>query len=75
MAHRARLDGAVVLHHVVVRGIERLPLFCTNTDRADFVHRLAGLTEQGAGPRSDQLGGQAGDRDRPGVVEGDRRVV
>jgi REP element-mobilizing transposase RayT len=32
----------------MVRGIERTQLFRTDTDRADFVARLAALAEQGA---------------------------
>jgi REP element-mobilizing transposase RayT len=43
-----RLDAPAVLHHVMVRGTERTQLFRTDTDRADFVARLAALAEQGA---------------------------
>ena len=48
MPRRARLDAPDTLHHVMVRGIERTALFRNETDRADFVARLARLAEQGA---------------------------
>ncbi len=48
MPRQARLDAPHTLHHVMVRGIERTALFRDDTDRADFVARLAGLAAQGA---------------------------
>jgi putative transposase len=48
MPRQPRLDAAGVLHHVMVRGIERTQIFRDAADRADFVARLAGLAEQGA---------------------------
>ncbi len=48
MPRQARLDAPHTLHHVMVRGIERTALFRDDTDRADFVARLAALAEQGA---------------------------
>jgi len=48
MPRQPRLDGPNTLHHVMVRGIERTTLFRDDTDRADFVARLAALAEQGA---------------------------
>ncbi len=41
MPRGPRLDAPGALHHVMVRGIERRPLFHDDTDRADFVARLA----------------------------------
>jgi len=43
MPRQPRLDAPGVLHHVMVRGIERRALFRDDTDRADFVGRLADL--------------------------------
>jgi REP element-mobilizing transposase RayT len=36
------------LHHVIGRGIERKKIFTNDTDRNDFIDRLAGLAEEGA---------------------------
>ena len=43
MPRQARLDAPGVLHHVMVREIERRALFRDDGDRADFVGRLAAL--------------------------------
>ena len=43
-----RLDAPGTLHHVMVRGIERTSIFRDDTDRSDFVARLAALAEAGA---------------------------
>ncbi len=48
MPREPRLDAPDVLHHVMVRGIERCPIFRDDPDRADFVARLAALAAQGA---------------------------
>ena len=48
MPRQARLDAPGVLHHVMVRGIERTALFRDDRDRVDFVARLARLTAAGA---------------------------
>ncbi len=48
MPRQPRLDAPEVLHHVMVRGLERRALFRDDTDRADFVARLARLAAQGA---------------------------
>ncbi|MFN8628562.1 MAG: hypothetical protein U0587_21665 [Candidatus Binatia bacterium] len=45
MPRQARLDAPGVLHHVMVRGIERRAIFLDDTDRQDFVDRLAGLSQ------------------------------
>ena len=45
MPRQARLDAPGVLQHVMVRGLERRPIFRTDVDRADFVRRLAGLVD------------------------------
>jgi len=43
MPRQPRLDAPGVLHHVMVRGIERRAIFRDDADRADFVGRLAAL--------------------------------
>jgi len=48
MPRHARLDAPGVLHHVMVRGLERRAIFRDDADRADFVGRLAALAEAGA---------------------------
>ncbi len=48
MPRQPRLDAPGVLHHVMVRGLERQPIFRDDADRADFVTRLAALAESGA---------------------------
>ena len=48
MPRQARLDAPGVLHHVMVRGLERRVIFRDDSDRADFVARLATLAEAGA---------------------------
>ena len=47
MPRQPRLDAPGALHHVMGRGIERTKIFQTDTDRADFVTRLAALCQQG----------------------------
>ncbi len=41
MPRTARLDAPGVLHHVMIRGIERRKIFRSNKDREDFIERLA----------------------------------
>lgn len=48
MPRQPRLDAPHTLHHVMVRGLERRNLFRDDSDRADFVARLAALAEGGA---------------------------
>jgi len=43
MPRRARLDAPGVIHHVMIRGIERRLIFRDNKDRDDMIHRLADL--------------------------------
>jgi len=40
MPRTARLDAPGVLHHVIIRGIERRKIFRNNKDREDFIERL-----------------------------------
>lgn len=43
MPRLARLDAPGVLHHVMIRGIERRKIFRNNKDRDDFLNRLGKL--------------------------------
>jgi len=45
MPRGPRLDAPGALHHVMVRGIERRPIFTDDRDRDDFLKRLAALTQ------------------------------
>jgi REP element-mobilizing transposase RayT len=46
MPRLARLDAPGVLHHVMVRGIERRNIFRNNKDREDFLDRLSNLLSE-----------------------------
>jgi len=41
MPRLARLDAPDVLHHVIIRGIERRKIFMDNLDRDNFLDRLS----------------------------------
>ena len=43
MPRQARLDAPGVLHHIMIRGIERRKIFISDRDRKDFLERLARL--------------------------------
>lgn len=43
MPRLARMDAPGVLHHVMIRGIERREIFRDNQDRDDLLNRLAAL--------------------------------
>ena len=43
MPRTARLDAPGVLHHVIIRGIERRKIFRDNNDREDLLKRLSTL--------------------------------
>ena len=46
MPRLARLDAPGVLHHIMIRGIERRKIFLDNEDREDFLDRLSNLLPQ-----------------------------
>lgn len=46
MPRSARLDILGMLHHVIVRGIERSPIFIDDTDRLSFAIRIAKLLNE-----------------------------
>ena len=39
MPRHARLDASGLLHHVIIRGIERKPIFEEDRDKEDFIKR------------------------------------
>jgi hypothetical protein len=41
MPRLARLDAPYVLHHIIIRGIERRKIFRDNKDRDNFIDRLS----------------------------------
>jgi putative transposase len=43
MPRTARLDTPGILHHVIIRGIERRKIFRDNEDRENFIDRLSTL--------------------------------
>jgi len=43
MPRTARLDAPGVLHHIMIRGIERRKIFRNNKDRENFLDRLEKL--------------------------------
>ena len=43
MPRSARLDAPGVLHHIMIRGIERRPIFKSDQDREDLLERLSTL--------------------------------
>ncbi len=45
MPRGPRLDAPGVLHHVMVRGLERRAIFRDDRDRRDFLGRVAGLAQ------------------------------
>ncbi|MBW1704372.1 MAG: transposase, partial [Deltaproteobacteria bacterium] len=50
MPRQARLDAPGVLHHIMIRGIERRKIFINDQDRDDFLDRLTKLLpETGTG--------------------------
>lgn len=48
MPRQPRLDIPHVLHHVIVRGIEKRDIFADDADRAHFVARLSSLLSKGS---------------------------
>jgi len=46
MPRQARLDFPGTLHHVMIRGIERSPIFKDEQDRKDFISRMGLLAQE-----------------------------
>ena len=47
MPRRARLDAPGALHHIIMRGIDKTPIFKDDQDRTRFLERLADNVTQG----------------------------
>ena len=43
MPRKARIDAPGALHHIIVRGIEKCPIFRDNRDREQFIERLGNI--------------------------------
>ena len=41
MPRKARIDASGALHHIIARGIDRNTIFQDNSDRNNFIDRLA----------------------------------
>ena len=48
MPRRSRIDAPGALHHIIVRGIERKPIFNDDADRNHFLERLENILTDGA---------------------------
>jgi len=46
MPRKVRIDAPGALHHIIIRGIERKAIFNDNTDRANFLKRLARIISE-----------------------------
>ena len=46
MPRQARLDAPGTLHHVMIRGIERSPIFRDDQDRQEFISRMGSLAQK-----------------------------
>ena len=46
MARQSRIDAPGVLHHVIIRGIERKKIFRDETDQLGIIDRLARLVPE-----------------------------
>ena len=45
MPRKARIDAPGALHHIICRGIDRQKIFVDDTDRDEFVRRLAAVVK------------------------------
>jgi REP element-mobilizing transposase RayT len=43
MPRQSRIDAPGALHHVIIRGIERKAIFRDDTDRSEFIERIASI--------------------------------
>ncbi len=50
MPRHARLDAEGVLHHIIIRGIERRLIFRDDVDKDCFVERMARYSRRPARP-------------------------
>ncbi len=50
MPRKARIDAPGALHHIVVRGIERKPIFKDSQDYQNFIERLGNILSESSTP-------------------------
>jgi putative transposase len=50
MPRKARIDAPGALHHIVIRGIERKPIFKDSLDFQNFVERLGNILTESSTP-------------------------
>ncbi len=50
MPRKARIDAPGALHHIVIRGIERKPIFKDALDFQNFVERLGNILAESSTP-------------------------
>lgn len=48
MPRQSRIDAPGALHHVIMRGIDKMPIFRDNADRDNFVERLKNILKDDA---------------------------
>ena len=46
MPRKARIDAPGAVHHIIIRGIERRPIFRSDSDRADLLQRFGHLLSE-----------------------------
>ena len=46
MPRKARIDAPGALHHIIARGIDRQSIFEDDTDRNDFLKRVATILSE-----------------------------
>ncbi len=50
MPRQSRIDAPGALHHVIIRGIERKAIFKDDTDRTEFIERIASIFADSSTP-------------------------
>jgi REP element-mobilizing transposase RayT len=50
MPRKARIDAPGALHHIIIRGIERKPIFKDSQDYQNFIERLANILSESSTP-------------------------
>ena len=50
MPRKARIDAPGALHHIVIRGIERKPIFKDSQDYQNFIERLSDILSEFSAP-------------------------
>jgi putative transposase len=50
MPRKSRIDAPAALHHIIARGVERKPIFRDDSDRNNFLGRLAANLEESRTP-------------------------